>query len=104
MHSVRRMFPAKLKQCLTDGQLCLAQLDFLWRPVTYEYGTGVVPNKGEGWPSFAGGEGEVRLLMCRRLLAVPVHQGNYLHPCLACNVRNCQLGLHASRTLRMPDD
>ena len=30
----------------------------LWRTSSYEYGTGVVPNKGEGWRSYAA-EGEV---------------------------------------------
>ena len=30
----------------------------LWRTSSYEYGTGVVPNKGEGWQSYAA-EGEV---------------------------------------------
>ena len=34
-------------------------LGTLWRTVTYDYGTGVVPNHGEGWQSYAA-EGEVR--------------------------------------------
>ena len=31
----------------------------LWRPATYDYGSGIVPNQGEGWQSYAA-EGEVR--------------------------------------------
>ncbi len=34
-------------------------LGALWRTNTYNYGTGVVPNHGEGWQSYAA-EGEVR--------------------------------------------
>ena len=37
----------------------------LWRTSSYEYGTGVVPNKGEGWQSYAA-EGEVRSCLSHR--------------------------------------
>ncbi len=36
----------------------LRSLTLLWRPVTYEYDTGIVPNKGDGWQYYAD-EGEV---------------------------------------------
>ena len=36
----------------------------LWRTNTYNYGTGVVPNHGEGWQSYAAAEGEVRKKPC----------------------------------------
>lgn len=36
----------------------LRVLNSLWRPVTYAYGTGLVPNKGQDWQYYSD-EGEV---------------------------------------------
>lgn len=47
----------------------MVQLNLLWRPNTYEYGTGIVPNKGEGWLTFSA-EGEVRLHVHRPVLSL----------------------------------
>ena len=44
----------------------LRVFNVLWRPVTYEYGTGLVPNKGEGWQHYHD-EGEVRVSSIHRL-------------------------------------
>lgn len=35
------------------------QVNLLWRPSTYDYGTGIVPNKGPGWQNYLA-EDEVR--------------------------------------------
>ncbi|CAL5228510.1 g11659 [Coccomyxa viridis] len=43
-------------------------LGALWRTNTYNYGTGVVPNHGEGWQSYAAAEGEGSRRLHRRLL------------------------------------
>ncbi len=43
---------------VSESPWWLRSLALLFRPATYEYGTGVVPNKGDGWQYYAD-EGEV---------------------------------------------
>ncbi|CAL8470356.1 g9898 [Coccomyxa elongata] len=53
---------------VSDSPWWLRSLTLLWRPVTYDYGTGVVPNKGDGWQYYAD-EGEGTRRRYRRLFA-----------------------------------
>ncbi|EIE26108.1 hypothetical protein COCSUDRAFT_52686 [Coccomyxa subellipsoidea C-169] len=53
---------------VSDSPWWLRSLNLLWRPASYEYGTGVVPNKGDGWQYYAD-EGEGTRRRYRRLFA-----------------------------------
>lgn len=68
---------------VSDSPWWLRSLNLLWRPVTYEYGSGVVPNKGDGWQNYAD-EGEVRPQLWPIIPGDPMSS-----PCLRALIARC---------------